>query len=39
VSHQIRLLEADLGARLLNRSGRRISLTVAVVTGEGLTRI
>lgn len=29
VSHQIRLLEAELGARLLNRSGRRVSLTVA----------
>ncbi|HJU42076.1 MAG TPA: LysR substrate-binding domain-containing protein [Vicinamibacterales bacterium] len=29
VSHQIRLLETELGARLLNRSGRRVSLTVA----------
>ena len=29
VSHQIRQLEAELGARLLNRSGRRVSLTVA----------
>jgi len=29
VSHQIRLLEQQLGARLLNRDGRRVSLTVA----------
>lgn len=29
VSHQIRHLEEQLGARLLNRSGRRVSLTVA----------
>lgn len=29
VSHQIRQLEAELGTRLLNRSGRRVSLTVA----------
>jgi DNA-binding transcriptional LysR family regulator len=29
VSHQIRQLEAELGAQLLNRSGRRVSLTVA----------
>ena len=29
VSHQIRLLEEELGARLLNRDGRRVSLTVA----------
>ena len=29
VSHQIRLLEEQLGARLLNRDGRRVSLTVA----------
>lgn len=29
VSHQIRLLEEALGARLLNRDGRRVSLTVA----------
>ena len=29
VSHQIRQLEAALGTRLLNRDGRRVSLTVA----------
>lgn len=29
VSHQIRLLEEDLGTKLLNRDGRRVSLTVA----------
>jgi LysR family transcriptional regulator, transcriptional activator of the cysJI operon len=29
VSHQIRLLEEELGTRLLNRDGRRVSLTVA----------
>jgi DNA-binding transcriptional LysR family regulator len=29
VSHQIRLLEEQLGTRLLNRDGRRVSLTVA----------
>jgi DNA-binding transcriptional LysR family regulator len=29
VSHQIALLEDELGARLLNRAGRRVSLTVA----------
>src|ERR671924_2134186 len=29
VSHQIRLLEEELGTRLLNRAGRRVSLTVA----------
>lgn len=29
VSHQIRVLEEELGARLLNRSGRQVSLTVA----------
>ncbi len=29
VSHQIRLLEEELGAPLLNRAGRRVSLTVA----------
>lgn len=29
VSHQIALLEEELGARLLNRTGRRVSLTVA----------
>lgn len=29
VSHQIALLEAELGARLLNRAARRVSLTVA----------
>lgn len=29
VSHQIAQLEEELGARLLNRTGRRISLTVA----------
>lgn len=29
VSHQIALLEAEVGARLLNRSARRVSLTVA----------
>jgi DNA-binding transcriptional LysR family regulator len=29
VSHQIRLLEEALGTRLLNRDGRRVSLTVA----------
>jgi DNA-binding transcriptional LysR family regulator len=29
VSHQIRLLEEELGAPLLNRGGRRVSLTVA----------
>jgi len=29
VSHQIRELEAGLGARLLNRDGRRVTLTVA----------
>ncbi|MGH9386354.1 MAG: LysR family transcriptional regulator, partial [Vicinamibacterales bacterium] len=29
VSHQIRLLEQELGARLLNRAGRQVSLTVA----------
>lgn len=33
VSHQIRLLEEDVGVRLLNRDGRRVSLTVA---GEAL---
>jgi LysR family transcriptional regulator, transcriptional activator of the cysJI operon len=29
VSHQIRQLEEDLGTKLLNRSGRHVSLTVA----------
>lgn len=29
VSHQIRLLEEEVGAPLLNRAGRRVSLTVA----------
>lgn len=29
VSHQIRLLEEELGSRLLNRDGRHVSLTVA----------
>jgi DNA-binding transcriptional LysR family regulator len=29
VSHQIRLLEQELGATLLNRAGRQVSLTVA----------
>ena len=29
VSHQIRQLEEELGTRLLNRDGRRVSLTVA----------
>src|SRR3990170_1916309 len=29
VSHQIRLLEEELGTRLLNRDGRRVSLTLA----------
>jgi LysR family transcriptional regulator, transcriptional activator of the cysJI operon len=29
VSHQIALLEGELGARLLNRAARRVSLTVA----------
>lgn len=29
VSHQIRLLEEDVGVRLLNRDGRRVSLTIA----------
>ncbi len=29
VSHQIRLLEEELGARLLNRDGGHMSLTVA----------
>ena len=29
VSHQIRLLEEELGATLLNRAGRQVSLTVA----------
>ena len=29
VSHQIRQLEAGLGARLLNRDGRRVTMTVA----------
>lgn len=29
VSHQIALLEEEVGARLLNRAGRRVSLTVA----------
>jgi DNA-binding transcriptional LysR family regulator len=29
VSHQIRLLEEELGTRLLNRAGRRVTLTVA----------
>jgi DNA-binding transcriptional LysR family regulator len=29
VSHQIALLEAEVGARLLNRAARRVSLTVA----------
>lgn len=29
VSHQIALLEAELGAKLLNRAARRVSLTVA----------
>jgi DNA-binding transcriptional LysR family regulator len=29
VSHQIRLLEDELGAQLLNRAGRSVSLTVA----------
>src|SRR6185437_6354310 len=29
VSHQIALLEEELGARLLNRAARRVSLTVA----------
>lgn len=29
VSHQIRLLEEELGSKLLNRDGRRVSLTVA----------
>ena len=29
VSHQIRQLEESLGTKLLNRDGRRVSLTVA----------
>src|SRR5919106_4827230 len=29
VSHQIALLEQELGAKLLNRAARRVSLTVA----------
>src|SRR5437763_16103599 len=31
VSHQIALLEQEVGARLLNRAARRVSLTVAGV--------
>lgn len=29
VSHQIALLEEDVGARLFNRTGRRVTMTVA----------
>src|SRR5437870_12767994 len=40
VSHQIALLETELGAKLLNRAARRVSRTVAgEVLQEGVRRI